>query len=398
MRLLLEKRGDEISLLPALKRGGEGSIHPIVGEPCMVAKIFSEPTSERAEKLRAMIDNPPVVTANAPILLAWPQDLLLNHSGDCVGYVMKYAKDKETFFSISHPDTRPPWADHRFRLRAARNIAAAVSAFHRHGYVLGDINEGNFLIGQDASVAVVDTDSVQVGTAGQVFRCQVGKPEYTPPELNQAGLKFGDIDRHPHHDAFGLAVLIFQLLMDNNHPFSARYVGTTARLDLAERIAQGHWPYSKNRNGTYLPRREAPPLESLSPEIQRLMRECFESGQKNPTCRPTADAWWKALTEAEAEWDSFPARLRYFYYRQLNGREFGKLLLETYEWVRPAAERVPRKVWAAACGVTGIFLLIVLCLSFLGSSESGTKGPDGRPITGERTPRLWRDVQSNRAR
>lgn len=398
MRLLLEKRGDEVSLLPALKRGGEGSVHPIVGEPGLVAKLFSEPTSELAEKLRAMIGNPPVVAAGAPILLAWPLDRLLNASGECVGYVMPYAKDKETFFAISHPGTRPPWADHRFRLRVAKNLTAAVSAFHRHGYVLGDINEGNFLVGTDASVAVVDTDSVQVPAGSQVFRCQVGKPEYTPPELNQAGLKFSEIDRHSHHDAFGLAVLIFQLLMDNNHPFAARYVGTAARQDLADRISQGHWPYSKNRHGTYLPRREAPPLESLSPEIQRLMRECFESGHQNPTCRPTPDDWWKALTEAEAEWESFPARLRYFYYRQLNGRELGKLLLETCEWVRPAAERVPRKAWAAVCGVTGIFLLILLGLSFLGSSEPGPKGPDGRPITGERTPRLWRDVQFQQGR
>jgi DNA-binding helix-hairpin-helix protein with protein kinase domain len=399
MRLLLEKRGDEVSLLPALKRGGEGSIHPIVGEPDMVAKVFTEPTSERAEKLRAMIDNPPVVTVNAPVLLSWPKDRLLNPSGECVGYVMPYAKDKETFFAISHPGMRPLWAeDHGFRLRAARNIAAAVSAFHRHGYVLGDINELNVLVGPDASVAVVDTDSAQVQTTGQVFRCLGGKEGFTPPELIRPGVSFGDIDRHPHHDAFGLGVLIFQLLMEGNHPFAAHYVGPGTRPTLTERIAQGHWPYSRNRNSAYRPRREAPPLESLSPEIQRLMRDCFESGHKNPTCRPTPDDWCKALNEAEAEWESFPARLRHFYYRQLNGREFGKLLLETYEWVRPAAERVPRKVWAAACGVTGIFLLLLLCLSFLGSSAPGPKGPDGRPITGERTPRLWRDVQSNRQR
>jgi hypothetical protein len=49
MRLLLESRGDEVSLLPALKRGGEGSIHPIAGEPGLVAKVFAGPGTERAE-------------------------------------------------------------------------------------------------------------------------------------------------------------------------------------------------------------------------------------------------------------------------------------------------------------------------------------------------------------
>src|SRR6516165_6583489 len=180
MRLLLERRGDQISLLPSIKQGGEGSIHPLTGQPGMVAKVFKQPTQERTDKLLAMIDNPPLVTSNAPILLAWPQDRLLNSSGECVGYVMPYAKGKETFFAISHPATRPTWANHRLRLRAAKNIAAAVSAFHRHGYELGDINESNILVGPDASVAVVDTDSVQVRAGRQVFRCQVGKPEYTP--------------------------------------------------------------------------------------------------------------------------------------------------------------------------------------------------------------------------
>ena len=395
MRLLLEKRGDEISLLPALKRGGEGSVHPILGQPGMVAKVFTQPTRERTDKLLAMIDNPPLVTSNAPILLAWPQDRLLNSNDECVGYVMPYAKDKETFFAISHPATRPHWADHRFRLRAAKNIAAAVSAFHRHGYVIGDINESNILIGPDASVAVVDTDSVQVRAGRQVIRCQVGKPEYTPPELIQAGLSFGDIDRYSHHDAFGLAVLIFQLLVDGNHPFAARYVGAAGRQSLTERIAQGQWPHSKNRNASYRPRREAPPLESLSPEIQRLMRDCFEAGHKNPTCRPTADDWCKALTEAEAEWNNYHARVWYFCSRKLNWRECLKTFRETFEWLRPAVARVPRKAWAAACGVTAILVLALLCLCWRGDSDPGPVGPDGRPISGESTPRLWREVQNH---
>jgi DNA-binding helix-hairpin-helix protein with protein kinase domain len=92
MRLLLERRGDEISLLPALKRGGEGSIHPIIGEPGLVAKVFTEPGQERAEKLQAMIANPPVVTTNAPVLLAWPVDRILNVSGGCIGYVLTVAE------------------------------------------------------------------------------------------------------------------------------------------------------------------------------------------------------------------------------------------------------------------------------------------------------------------
>lgn len=384
MRLLLERRGDVISLLPPIKRGGEGTIHPIASEPGMVAKLFSKPTRERAEKLRAMIDNPPVLAGNAPVLLAWPLDRLLTRTGECVGYVMPHVKNKESLFAVAHPATRPRWADHRFLLRVAKNIALAISAFHRHGYVLGDVNESNILIGKDGSVALVDTDSVQVRTTRKVFRCQVGKPEFTAPELIRAGRSFGETDRYPHHDAFGLSVLIFQLLMDGNHPFAARYVGTSGRETLTERIAKGKWPYGRNQS-SYRPRRDTPPLQSLSPEIQSLMKESFEAGHKNPMSRPTADDWHQGLSKGEEEWNKIGPKLRYFYHRKLNGRAWGQKLLEGSDRLRAAVASVPRRAWMTSSSIVLLGLLIFAFPRFWpGSSvprpepasELAVKGPE----------------------
>lgn len=335
-----------------------------------------------------------MVAGGAPVLLAWPVDRLLDGRGECVGYVMPYVKDKEPLFTFSHPGTRPRWADYPFLLRVAKNVAAAVSAFHRHGYVLGDLNEFNFLVGPDASVAVVDTDSAQVRTKRGVLRCQVGKDGFTPPELIRPGASYGDIDRHPHHDAFGLAVLIFQLLMDGNHPFAARYEGTGGRQTLTERIVQGHWPHGKNRNTNYRPRRDAPSLESLAPGLRSLVRDCFEGGHSNPACRPGADDWWKALTEAEDEWNTWPARVRHFYYRVLTRPAVGRGLLTALDRLRPAAARVPRKVWVSVgCGV-GLLLLLLALFGGPGSPNPKSPRGSGEVINGEETPRLWRDVQS----
>jgi DNA-binding helix-hairpin-helix protein with protein kinase domain len=61
---------------------------------------------------------------------------------------MPYVRDKEPLFTVSHPGTRPQWADYPCLLRAAKNVALAVSAFHRHGYVVGDLNEFNVLVGR----------------------------------------------------------------------------------------------------------------------------------------------------------------------------------------------------------------------------------------------------------
>ena len=53
--------------------------------------------------------------------------------------------------------------------------------------------------------------------SGKIYRCVVGVPEYAP-ELQ--GKSFKDVDRRPEHDRFGLAVLVFHLLMMGRHPFS----------------------------------------------------------------------------------------------------------------------------------------------------------------------------------
>src|SRR5262249_29326688 len=82
--------------------------------------------------------------------------------------------------------------------------------------------------------------------------------EYTPPELMRVGQAFGEFDRNEHHDAFGLGVLIFLLLMDGNHPFDTWYVGPGTRPNKKDRIAQGFWPYSKAGHPHFRPRREAP--------------------------------------------------------------------------------------------------------------------------------------------
>src|SRR5436305_1951244 len=99
-----------------------------------------------------------------------------------------------------------------------------MDALHSRDYVVGDVNESNILVADTALITVVDTDSFQVRDPDgkTVFHCPVAKPEFTPPELQ--GRQLHDVDRVPAHDRFGLAVLIFQLLMEGTHPFAGIYI------------------------------------------------------------------------------------------------------------------------------------------------------------------------------
>jgi hypothetical protein len=149
-----------------------------------------------------------------------------------------------------------------------------------------------------------------------MHRCPVGKAEYTPPELQ--GAPFGDFDRGPEHDAFGLAVLTFQLLMQGVHPFAGRFTAQGEPQPLDARIRAGHWPYCQKRCLPYVPSPHAPPFAVLPPQVQELLRRCFEDGHARSAVRPTAAAWMGALDAAEKEVLPSPSSPRqHVYHRSL---------------------------------------------------------------------------------
>ena len=175
---------------------------------------------------------------------------------------------------------------------ARRNLAAAVGALHLRGYVIGDVNESNTLVTESALVTLVDTDSFQVRDpqTGLVYRCPVGTPQFTPPELQNK--TFAHVDRMPEHDAFGLAVLIFQLLMEGAHPYAGRYTGSGDPPPFEVRISLGHFPHGTRPRGPYRPMPAALPLGVLHPSLQELFERCFVDGHRDPQVRPMLERGW----------------------------------------------------------------------------------------------------------
>jgi DNA-binding helix-hairpin-helix protein with protein kinase domain len=305
MKLRLEKTGELVTIqdLP-IARGGEAGLYAVAGTDALIAKLYHRPTPDRATKLTAMLANPPTdpMAARGHPSIAWPIDRLFSVEDTplFVGYLMPRVNETRAVFSFYNPRTRRkncPLFHYRYLIRTARNLAAAFRALHERGYVVGDVNESNVLVSETALVTVVDTDSFQVTADGIVYRCPVGKQEYTPPELQ--GVRFREVDRKPEHDNFGLAVIVFLLLMEGTHPFAGRYTQVGEVPTLAERIAQGHFPYSTLRRGPYEPMASAPPIGLLHPEVRNLVRQCFEVGHTHPAQRPTAADWQNALDHAE---------------------------------------------------------------------------------------------------
>ena len=286
--------------------GGEGIIYPVVNQPSLVAKIYHKPTDEDGDKLAVMYSMPPDAPIAAPghASIAWPVDLLrtLGTRGKIVGFLMPRVNRVSPIHIFYTPKTRrekKPLFNYLYLHRTARNLAAAVHALHARGYVIGDVNESNILVTDTALVTLVDTDSFQVRDPYTqfIYRCPVGKPEFTPPELQ--GQTFRTLDRLPEHDCFGLSVIIFQLLMEGTHPFAGVYQGSGEPPSIETRIQSGHFPYS-TRKVPYKPVPLAPNFSILHPSIQALFRQCFEDGHRHPSKRPEAKDWLNALREAEA--------------------------------------------------------------------------------------------------
>ncbi len=309
MRLKRQLETQIITIDPtsSLGHGGEAKVYSVPQDETLVAKVYHKPTEAHANKLMLMLANPPDNPAASKdhISIAWPVDVLrtIDEKQKVVGFLMTRVKEMHSLLDFYNPKTRRqkcPFFNYLYLHRTARNLAAAFGALHARGYCIGDVNESNILVSNTALVTVVDTDSFQVRNErnGEIYRCAVGKPEFTPPELQ--GQSFAQLDRKPEHDLFGLAVLIFQLLMEGTHPFAGIYQGSGDAPPYETRIAEGHFVYSRRRV-PYVPTLIAPKFELLHPTLQQLFIRCFEEGHNNPQMRPTAQTWQSALSEAERD-------------------------------------------------------------------------------------------------
>ncbi|HEX8671171.1 MAG TPA: TonB family protein [Longimicrobium sp.] len=305
---LLRARGVTLRLDPSLLlgAGGEARVFALPGDAERVVKLFRQPTPERARKIARMIAAPPLLGPDpeGAVRLAWPQEGVVDEEGRPVGFLMPRAEGPRIFefYNPVTRRTRAPLFHYGLLHRAGGNLAAAFAALHERGYVVGDVNESNILVAPEGAITLVDTDGFQVPdpATGAVYRSRVGRPEFTAPELQ--GVPFGAVDRTPEHDRFGLAVLLFLLLMEGTHPFAAHTVGGAEPEPLEERLRAGMFPYASERPGrTATPPRLALPFKVLHPGVRELFVRCFVDGHQDPAARPAAESWRAALKEAEGE-------------------------------------------------------------------------------------------------
>ncbi|GAA0667205.1 DNA-binding helix-hairpin-helix protein with protein kinase domain [Sphingomonas insulae] len=282
--------GRPVRLGERVGRGGEGEVFVLADRPDQAIKLYGSPDDRRREKIEAMVA---AGLAARSDLVAFPVAMVQGPGGAFAGFAMRLVRGHKPLFELYAPGARKvafPEADYRFLVRSAANVAVAVAKVHEAGVVVGDINHSGILVSDRATAALIDADSFQFG---ERHLCRVGVPEYTPPELQSRRLD--GIVRTPEHDAFGLAIVIFQLLFMGRHPFVGRYRGS-GDMPIERAIAEHRFAYSARGRSDMSPPPGAARLQEFPDEIGAMFEAAFGGA---PSARPRPPQWAEALRRLE---------------------------------------------------------------------------------------------------
>lgn len=305
--------GNTLRLGQQLGKGGEGAVFGIIDNADLAAKIYwPGKAAERHEKIRAMIA---AGWHKSSPFIAFPADTLFAPKGEFVGFLMRKVGRHKPVHQLYSPASRKTEfveAGFPFLVQAALNIARAIVKAHSTGCVIGDVNHSGILVSNEATTTLIDSDSFQITTPARTFLCQVGVPEFTPPELQ--GKRFDRIKRTPNHDAFGLAVLIFQLLFMGRHPFLGRFTGT-GEMPPQRAIVEFRFAYSQHTTTTKM---EPPPNAPLLNDFPEYISNAFEKsfGREGVNgSRPTAAEWVSLLERLRSELTICASNRAHHYYK-----------------------------------------------------------------------------------
>ena len=308
-----------------LGSGGEGAVYSLPSNPDLVAKIYhpNRRAQEVISKLTVMTNYPPRTQdeQTGHLFVAWPGQFMHENDagGDVIGFLMPMVDKSGSLFEYYNPGLRrrvAPHINYGNLCTAARSLAMALDRLHGAGYVIGDINESNAYITDNEHVTLIDSDSFQVTdyqtVPPTIYRSLVGKPEYTPPELQ--GVSFAQVDRSVQHDRFALAVVIYQFLMEGTHPFRGVYNGQGEKPPQETCISNGHFLYSASRSVPLDPPPSDVPWDTLHDDIRVLFLRCFDDGHSDPQARPAPRDWVAAFDSAMPTLTQCAQNLSHWYF------------------------------------------------------------------------------------
>ncbi len=295
----------KVTLQELINRGGaSGKIYSVENKPDKVAKIFHNLAKSHTnrQKLESMLLNkpnfPPVITDGVQYTqIAWPEAILEDEKGFCVGYLMPLINMDEAV-SLDHLMQKAIRKKlklsekYAYRIFAAYNLAAMVTSLHKCGHYIVDLKPSNVSVyKENMLVAMVDCDGFSIKGEKSRYPAEFVSEEYIYPEgMDKSCEEMGE-----EQDKFALAVIIFKLLNNGIHPFSGVPRKNDAEmLTIQNRIEEYHYAY-----GLWPDKYQAPHPYSLHEYFDKETLELFERAFTKSGNRPSAYEWqehlWKLM-------------------------------------------------------------------------------------------------------
>lgn len=296
---------ERIRLGSMINRGGAaGKIYAVAGKPKTVAKIFHKKhkSETNRQKLTAMLQNNPNIKPVAKegieyVQIAWPDAILEDEKGFCVGYLMPLIKMSEAV-SLDHLMQKAIRRKlnlpekYAYRIFAAYNVASMVNSLHKCGHYIVDLKPSNVSVYKDTMmVAMVDCDGFSIKGEKGRYPAEFVSEEYIYPE----GMELSCDEMGEEQDKFALAVMIFKLLNNGIHPYSGMPRKNDGNmLTIQNRIENYHYAY-----GLWPDSYQAPHPYSIHEYFDKKTLELFERAFCKGGQRPTAYEWqehlWKIM-------------------------------------------------------------------------------------------------------
>lgn len=283
------------------KGGAAGKIYLDASHPNSVAKIFHnrDKSATNRKKLEAMLLNRPnfpktVKDGVECVQIAWPDAILEDENGFCVGYLMPMINMDEAV-SLDHLMQKAIRTKlglpekYAYRVFAAYNVTSMVAAMHKCGHYIVDLKPSNVSVYKDTMmVAMVDCDGFSIkGENDNRYPAEFVSEEYIYPE----GMDLGCDEMGEEQDKFALAVMIFKLLNNGIHPFSGvPRKNDVEMLTIQNRIEEYHYAY-----GLWPDSYQAPHPYSIHEYFDKKTLELFERAFVKGLERPSAKEWQEHL-------------------------------------------------------------------------------------------------------
>lgn len=277
-----------------IAQGAAGTIHRVLGERGVVAKLYKKAVNRTAyeAKVAAMLASPPdlptcEIDGGRYVQIAWPLAALYGGRGcEFLGFTMP-----EVDFKLSQPlDNIMQRAkrqqlglpeDYRKRVVLALNLAGLMNKLHSSGHYMIDMKPQNMRFYPAVSyLAILDTDGFSINGPTR-FPAEQFSDGYIAPDCQgkkpaQLGLP---------QDLFALAVIIFRLLNNGLHPFQGLLLPGQPTTE-QERIGAGLYAYGQMPN-----RKTRPAPSSIHESFEDNTRDLFDRAFRNSPERPTAQEW-----------------------------------------------------------------------------------------------------------